>query len=107
MVSPAQGLLMMQGGTDRTGLASLLDSVGTPGTDIISQRRAEAAQKAGMQEILDMMAAQTPGGEEPGNEEDSSFSFSDIFSGVDDYTDSYLTEKGQQKKDQLIILRIN
>jgi hypothetical protein len=102
MVSPAQGLLMMQGGTDRTGLASLLDSVGTPGTDIISQRRAEAAQKAGMQEILDMMAAQTPGGEEPGNEEDSSFSFSDIFSGVDDYTDSYLTEKGQQKKDQLI-----
>ena len=30
MVSPAEGLLMMKGGTDRTGLAGLLDSIGTP-----------------------------------------------------------------------------
>jgi len=50
MVSPAQGLLMMQGGRDRTGLASLLDSVGTPGADIIAQRRADAAEQEAMDE---------------------------------------------------------
>jgi hypothetical protein len=56
MVSPAQGLLMMQGGRDRTGLASLLDSVGTPGADIISQRRADAAEAerlAKLQALID------------------------------------------------------
>jgi hypothetical protein len=50
MVSPAQGLLMMQGGRDRTGLASLLDSVGTPGADIIAQRRSDAAEQEAMDE---------------------------------------------------------
>ena len=50
MVSPAEGLLMMQGGTDRTGLAGLLDSIGTPGADMIAQRRAEAAEQAAMDE---------------------------------------------------------
>ena len=50
MVSPAEGLLMMQGGTDRTGLAGLLDSIGTPGADMMAQRRAEAAEQAAMDE---------------------------------------------------------
>ena len=50
MVSPAQGLLMMQGGTDRTGLAGLLESIGTPGADMMAQRRAEAAEQAAMDE---------------------------------------------------------
>ena len=65
MVSVAQGLRMMQGGVDRTGFADMADQLGNPGMDLILQRRAAAEEEAGVQEILDMMAAQTPGGEEP------------------------------------------
>ena len=85
MVSPAQGLLMMQGGTDRTGLASLLDSVGTPGADIIAQRRADAAEQEAMDEYERREAERLAelqaliGGEEGGGEEDSGFSFGSIF----------------------------
>ena len=85
MVSPAQGLLMMQGGRDRTGLASLLDSVGTPGADIIAQRRADAAEQEAMDEYERREAERLAelqaliGGEEGGGEEDSGFSFGSIF----------------------------
>ena len=65
MVSIAEGLRMMQGGVDRTGYADMADQLGNPGMDLILQRRAAAEEEAGVQEILDMMAAQTPGGEEP------------------------------------------
>jgi hypothetical protein len=37
------GLRLMQGGVDRTGLASLADAVGTPGLDLIERRRQEQA----------------------------------------------------------------
>lgn len=86
MVSPAQGLLMMQGGRDRTGLASLLDSVGTPGADIIAQRRADAAEQEAMDEYerreaerLAELQALIDGEGGEGGEEDSGFSFGSIF----------------------------
>jgi hypothetical protein len=92
MVSPAQGLLMMQGGTDRTGLASLLDSVGTPGADIIAQRRADAAEQEAMDEYerreaerLAELQALIDG---EGGEEDSGFSFGSILDSGRDYLDS-------------------
>ena len=87
MVSIAEGLRMMQGGVDRTGYADMADQLGNPGMDLILQRRAAAEEEAGVQEILDMMAAQIPGGEEPGGEEPGGeetggFNFGGVF---DDY----------------------
>jgi hypothetical protein len=82
MVSVAEGLRMMQGGVDRTGFADMADQLGNPGMDLILQRRAAAEEEAGVQEILDMMAAQIPGGEEPGGEETGGFNFGGVF---DDY----------------------
>ena len=87
MVSVAEGLRMMQGGVDRTGYADMADQLGNPGMDLILQRRAAAEEEAGVQEILDMMAAQIPGGEEPGGqqpggEETGGFNFGGVF---DDY----------------------
>ena len=46
MISAGEGLRMMQGGVDRTGLASLADAIGTPGKDLLEKRRQEEALAA-------------------------------------------------------------
>ena len=45
------GLRLMQGGVDRTGYGKMIDELGTPGLDLIKQRRAAAAQSAALDEF--------------------------------------------------------
>ena len=89
------GLRLMQGGVDRTGLASMADSLGTPGLDLINKRRqekalADAIAASQSENIIDPSSITTE------NVEDSGFSFNNIFSGADESINSILTEKGQE-----------
>ena len=89
------GLRLMQGGVDRTGLASMADSLGTPGLDLINKRRqeqalADAIAASQSENIIDPSSITT------NNVEDSGFSFNNIFSGADESINSILTEKGQE-----------
>ena len=104
MVSAAQGLLMMQGGRDRTGLASLLDSVGTPGADIIAQRRADAAEAERLAKLQALIDGEGDG-EGGGGKQDSNFSFNSIFR--DPYTtvDEATGEITDQSKGEALLSR--
>jgi hypothetical protein len=88
------GLRLMQGGVDRTGLASLADAVGTPGLDLIERRRQEQA-------LADAIAAATAS-ENIGDpsvttpEDDVS-----LISNLDNFIKNQLTDLGLDKYESI------
>ena len=92
------GLRLMQGGVDRTGLASLADAVGTPGLNLIERRRQEQA-------LADAIAAATAseniGDPSVTTTTEESPDIGDIVysygKSLDDKFESILTPLGQEK----------
>ena len=95
MVNIGTGLRMMQaGGVDRTGLADIADALGTPGLDLLDERRAAAQDELLMQSLLDLMS---PVEEEKPKEEMKPA----VLDGVSDIGElrGYFSEMGDQKYD--------
>ena len=92
------GLRLMQGGVDRTGLASMADAIGNPGLDLIERRRQEQA-------LADAIAAATAseniGDPSVTTTTEESPDIGDIVYGygksLDDKIESFLTPLGQEK----------
>ena len=92
------GLRLMQGGVDRTGLASMADAIGTPGLDLIERRRQEQA-------LADAIAAATAseniGDPSVTTTTEESPDIGDIVysygKSLDDKIESALTPLGQEK----------
>ena len=127
MVSYSDALKMMQGGEDRTGYADMIDTLGEPG-DLLAKKRAEAEQRRSLMAQIalanqssntggdgsligdisggDISGGDISGGDISGGDESNGFSFSGAFDKaktfVDDYTDSFLTSKGEELKDKII-----
>ena len=95
MVNIGTGLRMMQaGGVDRTGLADIADALGTPGLDLLDEKRAAAQDELLMQSLLDLMS---PIEEEKPKEEMKPA----VLDGVSDIGElrGYFSEMGDQKYD--------
>ena len=92
------GLRLMQGGVDRTGLASMADAIGNPGLDLIERRRQEQA-------LADAIAAATAseniGDPSVTTTTEESPDIGDIVysygKSLDDKFESILTPLGQEK----------
>ena len=92
------GLRLMQGGVDRTGLASMADAIGSPGLDLIERRRQEQA-------LADAIAAATAseniGDPSVTTTTEESPDIGDIIysygKSLDDKIESALTPLGQEK----------
>lgn len=92
------GLRLMQGGVDRTGLASMADAIGNPGLDLIERRRREQA-------LADAIAAATAseniGDPSVTTTTEESPDIGDIIysygKSLDDKIESALTPLGQEK----------
>jgi hypothetical protein len=88
------GLRLMQGGVDRTGLASMADAIGTPGLSLIEKRRQEQA-------LADAIAAATAS-ENIGDpsvttpEDDVS-----LISNLDNFIKNQLTDLGLDKYESI------
>ena len=87
-LSQGDALRMMQtGGVDQTGFAGMADAVGTPGLDIIEERRREAAEAAALNALY--------GGDETGDETgetDSDLVFGPLFEDLKGKTQSEIYE---------------
>jgi hypothetical protein len=79
------GLRLMQGGVDRTGYGKMIDELGTPGLDLIKQRRAAAAQSAALDEFekkLQGLYGNEGEGEGEGDDNQTQFSFGNALMGA-------------------------
>ena len=97
-------LKMMQGGTDRTGFADMADQYAFTRPDRSAEARL-ALLKASMEAGQDGEIGGEIGGEEGGETGDFSLggAFDDYISTpIDSYTDSFLTQEGQDLKDRVI-----
>ena len=97
-------LKLMQGGTDRTGFADMADQYAFTRPDRSAEARL-ALLKASMEAGQDGEIGGEIGGEEGGETGDFSLggAFDDYISTpIDSYTDSFLTQEGQDLKDRVI-----
>tara|TARA_A100001015_G_scaffold45841_1_gene50639 strand:+ start:565 stop:2160 length:1596 start_codon:yes stop_codon:yes gene_type:complete len=95
MTTYGDALRMMQvGGVDRTGFADMADALGTPGLDLIKQRRADAAEEERLAALAEALTPTQPTST-PTDDGESNNIVYEFGKGIDDYFESLLTDKGQ------------